>query len=55
MGFATLVADLGQGVGRGEAVEAVEALQRRSLLEWSAGGAFTLQPVVSSIRHAWSR
>jgi predicted ATPase len=46
VGFAELVGDLGPGVGRGEAVEAVEALQRRSLLEWGAAGAFTLQPVV---------
>ncbi len=44
--FAEIVADLGSGVPRGEAVEAVEALLRRSLLEWGAGGAFTLQPVV---------
>jgi len=46
VGFATLVTDLGPGVARGEAVEAVEALLRRSLLEWGAGGTFTLQPVV---------
>jgi WD domain, G-beta repeat len=46
VGFAALVADLGPGVGRGEAVEAVEALLRRSLLEWGTGGSFTLQPVV---------
>ncbi len=46
VGFADLVADLGPGVARGDAVEAVEALQRRSLSEWGAGGAFTIQPVV---------
>jgi len=44
--FAEIVADLGSGVARGEVVEAVEALRRRSLLEWGTGGAFTLQPVV---------
>ena len=33
VGFAELVADLGPGVARGEVVEAVEALLRRSLLE----------------------
>jgi len=48
VGFAEVVADLGLGVARGDAVEAVEALQRRSLLERAAreGGAFMLQPVV---------
>src|SRR6202007_1344997 len=46
VGFTTLVTDLGPGVTRGEAVEAVEALLRRSLLEWGTGGTFTLQPVV---------
>jgi len=46
VGFAALVADLGPGAPRGEAVEAVEALRRRSLLEWGAGGTFTVQPVV---------
>ena len=44
--FAELAADLGQGAPRGAVVEAVEALLRRSLLEWGTGGAFTLQPVV---------
>ncbi len=46
IGFAELAADLGPGVARGDLVEAVEALERRSLLEWGTGGAFTLQPVV---------
>ena len=46
VGFAELAAGLGPGVARGDAVEAVEALRRRSLLEWAPGGAFTLQPVV---------
>ncbi len=60
VGFAELLADLlppllfhpangpvwGPGVGRGEVVEAVEALGRRSLLERGGHGAFTLQPVV---------
>ena len=46
VGFADLVADLGRGVARGEILEAVEALQRRSLLERGALGTFTLQPVV---------
>jgi hypothetical protein len=44
--FAELVADPGQGVARGEAVEAVEALARRSLLERGTDSTFTLQPVV---------
>ncbi len=46
VGFAELVSDLGPGVARGDAVEAVEALQRRSLSERGAGGTFTLHPVV---------
>src|SRR5262249_21707396 len=46
VGFAELVADLGPGVERGEVVEAVEALRRRSMLEWGPGGTLTLQPVV---------
>ena len=46
IGFAELVADLGPEVVRGEVVEAVEALARRSLLERGSGGTFTLQPVV---------
>jgi WD40 repeat protein/DNA-binding XRE family transcriptional regulator len=46
VGFAELVADLGSRVRRAEVVEAVEALQRRSLLERGARGTFTLQPVV---------
>ncbi len=46
LGFAEIVAALGPGMDRAEAVEAVEALRRRSLLEWGAGGAFTVQPVV---------
>ena len=46
VGFAELVADLGSGVARGEVVEAVEALLRRSLLERGGDGTFTLQPVV---------
>jgi len=44
--FADVVADLGPRAPRGEVVEAVEALLRRSLLEWGPGGEFTLQPVV---------
>ena len=44
--FAALMADLGPGVGRGEVVEAVEALARRSLLERGSPGTFTLHPVV---------
>src|SRR5207248_2609399 len=47
VGFAGLVADLGPGVARGEALEALEALGRRSLLERGEHGAsITLQPVV---------
>jgi hypothetical protein len=46
VGFAELVTDLHPAVGRSEVVEAVEALARRALLEWRAGGTFTLQPVV---------
>jgi WD40 repeat protein/transcriptional regulator with XRE-family HTH domain len=46
VGFAQLAADLGPAVSRGEALEAVEALGRRSLLERGEGGGFTLQPVV---------
>src|SRR5712692_3996743 len=45
--FGTLVADLGPAVPRGAALEALEALGRRSLLEQGEQGAtFTLQPVV---------
>jgi WD40 repeat protein/transcriptional regulator with XRE-family HTH domain len=46
VGFGMLVADLGSGVARGDAMEAVEALGRRSLLEHGSHGTFTLQPVV---------
>ncbi len=46
VGFGELVADLGPGVSRAEVMEAMEGLQRRSLLERGAGGAVTLQPVV---------
>ncbi len=46
VGFAALVADLGPGVARVGVIEAVEGLQRRSLLEPGARGTFTLQPVV---------
>lgn len=52
-GDADLVADLGPGVGRGAVVEAVQALQRRSLLKEGGGGTFTLQPVV--LEHATER
>ena len=45
-GFAALVDGLGPGVARGDVVEALEALQRRSLVEWGLGGTFTLQPAV---------
>ena len=45
-GSPELVADLGPGVARGEVVEAVEALARRSLLERGGQGTFTLHPVV---------
>jgi WD domain, G-beta repeat len=45
--LAGLVADLGPGVARGEALEALEALGRRSLLERGEHGVtMTLQPVV---------
>src|SRR5262249_10476622 len=47
VGFGTLVADLGPTVPRGAALDALEALGRRSLLEQGEQGAtFTLQPVV---------
>jgi hypothetical protein len=46
VGFAELVADLGPEVARDAAVEAVEALARRSLLERGGQGTFTLHPVV---------
>jgi WD40 repeat protein/predicted ATPase/transcriptional regulator with XRE-family HTH domain len=46
VGFAALMVNLGPGVARADAVEAVEALRRRSLLEWAPGGTFTLQPLV---------
>ena len=46
VGFAEMVAGLGRGIPRGASVEAVEALLRRSLLEWGASGTFTIQPVV---------
>src|SRR6266545_3113317 len=44
--FAALLADLGPEVARSEVLEALEALDRRSLLERASGGAFTLQGVV---------
>jgi transcriptional regulator with XRE-family HTH domain len=45
--FRELAADLGQGVGHGGLIDAVEALGRRSLLERGDDPAtFTLQPVV---------
>jgi hypothetical protein len=44
--FAALLADLGPEVARSEVLEALEALNRRSLLERASAGAFTLQPVV---------
>ncbi len=44
--FGDLAADLRPGVPRGEVVEAMAALQRRSLLERGYYGSFTLQPVV---------
>ncbi|HMA34253.1 MAG TPA: helix-turn-helix domain-containing protein [Chloroflexia bacterium] len=44
--FAALLADLGPEVARSAVLEALEALDRRSLLERASGGAFTLQPVV---------
>jgi hypothetical protein len=46
VGFVELVANLGPSVTRSGIVEAVEALQRRSLLERGTRGAFTLQPAV---------
>jgi WD40 repeat protein/transcriptional regulator with XRE-family HTH domain len=46
VGFTDLVAAVGPEVARAAVVEAVEALRRRSLLEWGPGGTFTLQPVV---------
>jgi hypothetical protein len=46
LGFAELVTSLGPMLGRAVVVEAVEALARRSLLEPSGCGTFTLQPVV---------
>src|SRR6266851_4524109 len=46
VGFADLAADVPLGVARGEVVEAVAALQRRSVLERGQRGSFTLQPVV---------
>src|SRR5437588_9151107 len=52
--FGTLVANLGAALPRGAALEAVEALRRRSLLEQGEQGAtFTLQPVV--LEHATER
>ena len=53
VGFADLAADLGPGVARGDAVEAVEALARRSLLERGSRGTFTLHPVV--LEHTTAR
>jgi len=44
--FAALLADLGPEVAQSEVLEALEALDRRSLLERASAGAFTLQPVV---------
>ena len=45
--FGQLVADLGSRSGRGELLEAVEALRRRSLIDRAQrGAAFTLQSVV---------
>ena len=47
VGLLALVADLGPKAGRGETLEAVEALQRRSLLErGAASSSVRLQPVV---------
>src|SRR6266851_1407291 len=46
VGFADLAADVPLGVARGEVVEAVAGLQRRSVLERGQRGSFTLQPVV---------
>jgi transcriptional regulator with XRE-family HTH domain len=53
VGFAELVADLGPLLGRAAAVEAVEALARRSLLDPGECGAFTLQPVVREYATTW--
>jgi hypothetical protein len=45
--FGELVADIGARVGRGDVLEAVEALRRRSLVERTEpGAAFTLQSVI---------
>ena len=41
-----LADDLGSGIARGDVLEAVAALHRRSLLEQGEPGSFTLQPVV---------
>jgi WD40 repeat protein/DNA-binding SARP family transcriptional activator len=47
VGFVELLADLEPPPTRGNVLEAIEALQRRSLLERGRhGGGFTLQPVV---------
>jgi transcriptional regulator with XRE-family HTH domain len=46
IGFAALALDLGPAVGRNEALEALEAVSRRSLLEQGERGTVTLQPVV---------
>jgi WD40 repeat protein/predicted ATPase/transcriptional regulator with XRE-family HTH domain len=53
VGVAVLGADLAPGASPGEALEAVEALRQRSLLERGAGGTVTLQPVV--LEHATAR
>jgi WD40 repeat protein/predicted ATPase/transcriptional regulator with XRE-family HTH domain/Tfp pilus assembly protein PilF len=53
VGVAVLATDLGPGVPRGDVVEAVEALRRRSLLEQSTGGTFTLQQAV--LEHTTTR
>jgi WD40 repeat protein/transcriptional regulator with XRE-family HTH domain len=44
--LADLLSILGERLGRGAVLEAVEALRRRSLVESAAAGAFTLQSVV---------
>jgi WD40 repeat protein len=45
--FGDIIHDLGSGVSRSDALEAIEALRRRSLLERSdSDGSFTLQSVV---------
>jgi len=44
--FAALLADLGPEVAQSQVLEALEALDRRSLLERASAGAFTLQGVV---------